>query len=63
VTFGYEAKGPATDDTVTWSMNEVGKKSEELSIKAPFCTMLHDCGITEDFLILMACLSRRALSE
>lgn len=54
VTFGYEAKGPATDDVVTWSIGKDGKKTEELWIKQPFPTMIHDCGITEHYLILMA---------
>jgi carotenoid cleavage dioxygenase-like enzyme len=54
VTFGYEAKGPATDDIVTWSIGKDGKKVEELWIKAPFCTMMHDCAITEDYLVLLA---------
>ncbi|KAH7012374.1 retinal pigment epithelial membrane protein-domain-containing protein [Macrophomina phaseolina] len=30
-----------------------GKKTEELWIKAPWCTMVYDCGITENWLILM----------
>ncbi|OPB41895.1 hypothetical protein A0O28_0104550 [Trichoderma guizhouense] len=53
VVFGYEAKGPATKDIVTWSLDEQGQKKEELWIEAPWCTIIHDCGITENWLILM----------
>ncbi len=54
VTFGYEAKGPATDDVVTWSIDQGGRKTEEIWIKSPFATLIHDCGITQNYLILMA---------
>ncbi|UKZ74780.1 hypothetical protein TrVFT333_002450 [Trichoderma virens FT-333] len=51
--FGYEVKGPATKDIVTWSLDDQGKKREEQWIKAPWCTIIHDCGITKNWLILM----------
>lgn len=54
VTFGYEAKGLGTDDIVTWAIDKHGKKTEEFWLKAPFATLMHDCGVTENFIILMA---------
>jgi carotenoid cleavage dioxygenase-like enzyme len=53
VVFGYEAKGPATKDIVTYSLDQKGNKIEELWIKAPWATIVHDCGITKNWLILM----------
>ncbi|KAH8816617.1 carotenoid oxygenase [Xylogone sp. PMI_703] len=53
VVFGYEAKGPATKDIVTYSLDSNGKKTEELWVEAPFSTMGHDCGITENWLVIM----------
>lgn len=53
VVFGYEAKGPASKDIITYSLDNMGKKTEELWVEAPFCTMAHDCGITDNWLVLM----------
>ncbi|GAA5959695.1 hypothetical protein JCM21900_001395, partial [Sporobolomyces salmonicolor] len=52
VTFGYEAKGLATLDVATWTLNKQGKKVDELWIKAPFVGFIHDCIITENYLLL-----------
>ncbi|KAH7397967.1 carotenoid oxygenase [Cadophora sp. MPI-SDFR-AT-0126] len=54
VTFGYEATGPGSVDVVTWSIGKDGKKTEEVWVKSPFATLIHDCGITENYLVLMA---------
>ncbi|KAK3045942.1 hypothetical protein LTR09_012534 [Extremus antarcticus] len=53
VVFAYEAKGPATKDIVTYSLDGNGVKTEELWIKAPWATITHDCVITENWLVLM----------
>ncbi|KAH7082479.1 carotenoid oxygenase [Paraphoma chrysanthemicola] len=53
VTFGYAAKGTGSDDVVTWSVGKDGIKTQELWVKQPFPTLIHDCGITENFIILM----------
>lgn len=42
VTFGYEAKGLATLDVVTWTLDKHGKKVEELWIKAPYVGFIHE---------------------
>ncbi|KAK4706184.1 hypothetical protein P7C70_g32, partial [Phenoliferia sp. Uapishka_3] len=42
VTFGYEAKGLATLDIATWTIDKHGKKVEELWIKGPFAGFIHD---------------------
>lgn len=42
VTFGYEAKGLATLDVVTWTLDKHGKNVEELWIKAPYVGFIHE---------------------
>ena len=53
VVFGYEAKGPATKDIVTYALDRDGHKTEELWIEAPWCTVIHDCVITRNWLVLL----------
>jgi carotenoid cleavage dioxygenase len=53
VTFGYEAKGLATLDVATYTLNKDGIKVEELWLKAPWCAFAHDCAITKNWLVLM----------
>lgn len=52
VVFGYEAKGLATLDVVCYTLDNKGVKTEELWLKAPWCSFIHDCAITSNFLIL-----------
>jgi carotenoid cleavage dioxygenase-like enzyme len=55
VCFGYEAGGNGNDgscDIVVYTIDRDGKKTEEAWYKAPFCGMIHDCGITKNYLIL-----------
>lgn len=54
VTFGFAAKGTGSDDVITWSIGKDGKKTEEFWVKQPFPTLIHDCGVTENFIILMS---------
>ncbi|KAB8304114.1 hypothetical protein EYC80_003534 [Monilinia laxa] len=53
VVFGYEAKGLATLDVVTYTLDKMGKKVEELWLQSPWCAFIHDCAITENWLILV----------
>jgi carotenoid cleavage dioxygenase-like enzyme len=53
--FAYEAGGDGHDgscDIVVWTIDREGKKMEEAWYKAPFCGMIHDCGITENYMVL-----------
>jgi carotenoid cleavage dioxygenase-like enzyme len=55
VCFGYEAGGDGNDascDVVVFTIDKDGKKIEESWYKAPFCGMIHDCGISENYLVL-----------
>lgn len=55
VCFGYEAGGNGHDascDIVVYTIDADGKKTEECWYKSPFCGMIHDCGITENYLVL-----------
>jgi carotenoid cleavage dioxygenase-like enzyme len=55
ICFGYEAGGngyDASNDIVVYTIDKDGKKTEECWYKAPFCGMIHDCAITENYLIL-----------
>jgi len=55
VCFGYEAGGNGHDascDIVVFTIDANGVKTEECWYKSPFCGMIHDCGITENYLVL-----------
>lgn len=55
VAFAYEAGGDGNDgscDIVVYTIDANGKKTEECWYKAPFCGMIHDCGLTENYLVL-----------
>lgn len=53
VTYGYEAKGLATLDIVSYALDQNGKKTFELWLKSPWCAFIHDCGITPNWTILV----------
>lgn len=53
VVFGYEAKGLTTLDVVIYALDKDGKKKDEQWIKSPWCSMIHDCAITPNFIILI----------
>ncbi|KAI9372075.1 carotenoid oxygenase [Aspergillus egyptiacus] len=53
VVFGYEAKGLASLDVVIYALDEKGEKRDEQWIEAPWRAMIHDCAITENFIILV----------
>lgn len=53
--FAYEAGGDGHDgskDIVVWTIDRDGKKTEEAWYKAPFCGMIHDCGISKNYMVL-----------
>jgi carotenoid cleavage dioxygenase-like enzyme len=55
VCYGYEAGGNGNDgscDIVVYTIDADGKKIEEAWYKAPFCGMIHDCGLTKNYLVL-----------
>jgi len=55
ICFAYEAGGNGQDgscDIVVYTIDADGKKTEETWYKAPFCGMIHDCGISKDYVVL-----------
>lgn len=55
VCFGYEAGGNGNDgscEVVVYTISPDGKKTEECWYRSPFCGMIHDCGISENYLVL-----------
>ncbi|KAJ5654649.1 hypothetical protein N7490_001652 [Penicillium lividum] len=55
ICFGYEAGGNGSDgscDIVVYTIDADGKKTEEAWYKSPFCGMIHDCGISKNYLVL-----------
>ncbi|KAK3347383.1 carotenoid oxygenase, partial [Neurospora tetraspora] len=56
VCFAYEAGGEPGDcsvDCVVWTIDEeTGKKLGERWFKAPFAGMIHDCGVSENWVVL-----------
>ncbi|KAL5347575.1 transcriptional regulatory protein rco1 [Pseudogymnoascus australis] len=53
IVFGYEARGLTSLDIVIYSLDKNGVKGDEQWIKSPWCGMIHDCAITENFIILV----------
>lgn len=55
ICFGYEAGGNGQDgscDIVVYTIDAEGRKTEETWYKAPFCGMIHDCGISKNYVVL-----------
>jgi carotenoid cleavage dioxygenase len=55
VCFAYEAGGDGADcsvDVVVWTVDSEGRKTEECWYKAPFAGMIHDCGVSENWVVL-----------
>lgn len=55
VCFAYEAGGDGSDgsvDVVVWTVDKTGKKTEEAWYKAPFAGMIHDVGVSENWVVL-----------
>ena len=55
ICFAYEAGGDGADcsvDVAVWTFDRNGLKTEECWYKAPFAGMIHDCGITDNWIVL-----------
>ncbi|TKA78910.1 hypothetical protein B0A55_03918 [Friedmanniomyces simplex] len=55
VCFGYEAGengNDASNDIVVYTINADGVKTDECWYKSPFCGMIHDCGISANYLVM-----------
>lgn len=50
--YSYAAKGEATDDLVFWGFDRNGKKFWEVWFKSPYPGMIHDCAISENYIVL-----------
>lgn len=53
VGFGYEAKGLATKDIYFFEIDPQGKVVHELWLDSPWCAFIHDCALTQNYLVLM----------
>ncbi|KAK0389346.1 hypothetical protein NLU13_2921 [Sarocladium strictum] len=55
ICFAYEAGGNGNDGSrrlAVWTINADGVKTEEAWYDAPFCGMIHDCGISKNYVVL-----------
>lgn len=55
IAFAYEAGGNGNDgsrDIVVYTIDKNGNKTEEAWYEAPFCGMIHDCGISDNYVVL-----------
>lgn len=55
ICFAYEAGGNGQDaslDIAVWTVSPDGVKTEECWYKAPWCGMIHDCGISKNWVVL-----------
>lgn len=50
--YAYAAKGEASDDIAVYSFDKHGKKLWEVWFKSPYPGMIHDCAISEHYVIL-----------
>lgn len=50
--YSYAAKGEATDDIAVWRFDRSGKKTWEVWFKSPYPGMIHDCAISEHYIVL-----------
>ncbi|KUL88876.1 hypothetical protein ZTR_03539 [Talaromyces verruculosus] len=51
ICFGYEAKGDATNDVCYYTFDKQGRLVEEVWVDAPVCGMIHDFGVTENYVL------------
>ncbi|KAJ5601579.1 hypothetical protein N7510_011113 [Penicillium lagena] len=55
ICFAYEAGGDGNDgscDIVVYTIDTNGRKTQETWYKSPFCGMIHDCGISKNYVVL-----------
>ncbi|MGD8341895.1 MAG: carotenoid oxygenase family protein, partial [Gammaproteobacteria bacterium] len=52
VGYSYAAKGEATPDIAYFAFDKAGTKTREIWFQGPQPSMIHDCGLTENYLVL-----------
>jgi len=52
VAIGYAASGLCTDDVTYYEVNPQGELVREVWFKVPYYCMMHDFGVTQDYLVL-----------
>lgn len=55
ICYAYEAGGNGNDgslDIIMWTIDKDGKKTEEAFYKAPFAGMIHDIGVSENYVVM-----------
>jgi len=52
VGYAYAARGEASLDTAFFTFDPAGQKTREIWFKSPHPSMIHDCGLTENYLVL-----------
>lgn len=52
VGYAYAAKGEATKDLAYYAFDSQGRKTRELWFEGPHASMIHDCGLSERYLVL-----------
>lgn len=52
VGYSYAAKGEGTSDVAFYTFDKDGKKTREIWFQGPHPSMIHDCGLTENYLVL-----------
>ncbi len=52
VGYAYAAKGEATKDIAFYTFDRLGRKTREIWFQGPHASMIHDCGVSERYLIL-----------
>jgi carotenoid cleavage dioxygenase len=50
--YSYAAKGEGTSDIAFYTFDKGGRKTRELWFNGPHPSMIHDCGLTENYLVL-----------
>jgi carotenoid cleavage dioxygenase len=51
VSFGYNSSGPLTTDCTYMEVSPAGELLKEVWFKAPYYCMMHDFGVTEDYVV------------
>jgi carotenoid cleavage dioxygenase-like enzyme len=52
VGYAYAAKGEASKDIAFYAFDRQGRKTRELWFEGPHASMIHDCGVTERYMVL-----------
>ncbi len=52
VGYAYAAKGECTPDIAFYTFDKQGRKTRETWFQAPYAAMIHDCAISENYIVL-----------